>query len=184
MISNTENALLFLLNTLLGLYSAVLILRVLLQWVRADFYNPISQFIWQVTNTPIELLKFIPRWRRLEISAVLLAWIIVMINLQLAVSILNSNFGPGTLLIAGLVNLVVLVINIYTISILVQAILSWVGQGVHSPATSLLWSLNEPLLRPVRQYLPPIGGLDLSPLFVIIGLQVVRRLLPVNLVLY
>lgn len=184
MTGNTGNALLFLLNTLFGLYNAVLLLRVLLQWVRADFYNPLAQFIWHITQPPLDLLRFIPRWRRIDIACVLLAWVLTLINLQLALSILGLKAGVGVLLLASLLNLVVLLINIYTITILVQAVLSWVGQGSYSPASSLLWSLNEPLLRPIRQFLPPISGLDLSPLFVIILLQVVRRLIPLSLVLY
>ncbi len=184
MTSNVDNALLFLLNTLFGLYNAALLLRVLLQWLRTDFYNPLVQFIWQITQPPMDLLKFIPRWRRLDIAALLLAWILTLINLQLALSIAGYKAGLGILLLSSILNLVVLLINIYTVTILVQALMSWISQGVHTPATALLWSLNEPLLRPVRQYLPPIGGLDLSPLFVILALQVVRRLIPLALPLY
>lgn len=184
MTSNTDNALLFLLNTLFGLYNAVLLIRVILQWVRADFYNPLAQFVWQITRLPMDALKFIPRWRRLDIAALLLAWVLTLINLQLALTIIGAKASVGFLLMNSLMNLVVLVINIYTVSILVQAILSWVSQGTHSPATSLLWSINEPLLRPIRQYLPPIAGLDLSPLLVILALQVVRRLIPLSFALY
>lgn len=182
--NNTDDALLFLLNTLIGLYSAVLLVRVILIWVRADFYNPIAQFVWQVTRVPIDALKFIPKWRRLDIAAILLAWLLILINLQLALLIMGAKGSVTFLMVTSVMNLAVLVINIYTFSILVQAIMSWVSQGTHSPASSLLWSINEPLLRPVRQFLPPISGLDLSPLFVILALQVVRRLLPVPLPLY
>ena len=184
MTSNTDNALLFLLNTLFGLYSAALLLRVILQWVRADFYNPLAQFIWQVTRLPVDALKFIPKWRRLDIASLLLAWVLILINLQLALSIIGAEVSIGLIFTNSFLNLFVLFINIFTISIFVQAILSWVSQGTHSPATSLLWSINEPLLRPVRQYLPPIGGLDLTPLLVILAFQVVRRLIPLSLPLY
>lgn len=184
MANQTYDALLFLLNTLFGLYCAALLLRVILQWVRADFYNPLAQFIWQITHPPLDTLKFIPRWRNLDIAALLLAWVLVLINLQLALSLSGANVSFGSVLANSVMNLMVLVLNIFTISIFVQAIMSWVNQGAHSPASSLLWSLNEPLLRPVRNFLPPIGGLDLSPLFVILALQVVRRLIPITLALY
>lgn len=182
--SNTDDALLFLVNTLIGLYSAILLIRVILIWVRADFYNPIAQFVWQVTRAPLDGLKFIPKWRRLDIAAILLAWILVLINLQLALLILNAKGSIAFMFVTSLMNLLALLINIYTFSVLIQALMSWINQGVHSPVSSLLWSVNEPLLRPVRQFLPPIGGLDLTPLFVILALQVVRRLLPLPLALY
>jgi len=72
----------------------------------------------------------------------------------------------------------VVVCNFYFFTILIQALMSWISPGQHSPATSILWTINEPLLRPVRNVVPPIAGLDLSPLVIIIGLQVISRLLP------
>ena len=182
--NNTDDALLFLINTLIGLYAAILLIRVMLIWVRADFYNPIAQFVWQITRAPMDALKFIPKWRRLELGAILLAWVLVLINVQLVVMILGLKASIPALLAASVMNVLALTINVYTFSILIQALMSWINQGAHNPASSLLWSINEPLLRPVRQYLPPIGGMDLSPLFVILGLQVVRRLLPIPLPLY
>jgi YggT family protein len=74
--------------------------------------------------------------------------------------------------------LLVLTVNLYTFTIFIQAIMSWLGPGVRNPASNILWSMNEPLLRPARRLIPPLSGLDLSPLVVILLLQVLNRLLP------
>jgi YggT family protein len=76
--------------------------------------------------------------------------------------------------------LVFILVNLYFFSILLEAILSWTGQGRHNPVSSMLWQLNAPLLGPVRRVMPPLGGLDLSPLVVIILLQVINILLPLG----
>jgi YggT family protein len=78
----------------------------------------------------------------------------------------------------GSLKLLLMLLGLYTFTLFIQAVMSWIGPGVHNPAANVLWSLNEPLLRPVRNVLPPIGGLDLSPLAVILALQVLSRLLP------
>lgn len=179
--SNVDNATLFLVNTLFSLYVYVLLLRVILQLVRAEFHNPLSQFIWRVSNPPIlPLRRVVPRFRNWDLPAILVALIVVLINLLLALAIMEFSAGPLLLLWLALLKLIVLTINLLTFTILVQAVMSWFGASMQSPASSLLWNVNEPLLRPVRRVIPPIGGLDLSPLFVIIALQVVSRLIPLS----
>ncbi len=182
--SNVDNATLFLVNTLFSLYAYTLILRILLQWVRADFYNPLAQFIWKVTNPPTAALrKVIPRYRQLDIPALLITIVVVLLNVVVDLAILNVSAGVLAVLWISLLKLLVLTINLLTFSILVQAVMSWFGASMHSPAASLLWNINEPLLRPARRLIPPIGGLDLSPLLVIIVLQVLNRLIPLSYLL-
>lgn len=181
MTSNVDNATLFLINTLFSLYCYALILRIALQLVRADFHNPMSQFVWRITNPPITpLRRVVPRWRQFDVPAALVAWVVVLVNLLLALAVLDVSAGLLTLLWLAVLKLLVLTVNLLTFSILIQAVMSWFGAGMHSPASSLLWNINEPMLRPVRRILPPIGGLDLSPLVVIIGLQVISRLIPLS----
>lgn len=181
MTSNIDNAGLFLVNTVFSLYAYVLLLRVLLQWTRADFYNPLAQFIWKVTNPPTQVLrKAIPRYRQLDIPALIVFFAVVLVNLLIALAILNASVGLIGILALMVMKALVLVINLLTFCILVQAVMSWFGSNMHSPASSLLFNINEPLLRPARRLIPPIGGLDLSPLVVILILQVINRLIPLS----
>ncbi len=185
MSSNVDNATLFLVNTLFSLYAYTLILRMLLQLTRVDFYNPLAQFIWKVTNPPTQLLrKAIPRYRQLDIPALLILLLVVITNIFVVLAILGVG-GVNLLMILwlSLLKCVVLLINLLTFTILVQAVMSWFGAAMHSPASSLLWNVNEPLMRPVRRLIPPVGGLDLSPLVVIIVLQFINQLIPLAPVL-
>lgn len=177
-----SSALVFLIDTLFALYIIVLLLRVLLQFTHADFRNPVSQFVYQVTNPPLRPISaVIPRWRHLDIPAVLLALLLCAINIQIG-GWFYPQLNTGMPLAVGLplLKLLVMLFDLYTFSIIIQAILSWVAPGMHSPATAVLWSINEPILRPVRERIPLIGGLDLSPIVVIIALQVFSRLIPLH----
>lgn len=177
--ANANNALFFLISTLFDLALWAWLLRILLQWVRADFYNPLSQLVWTTTRYPTDFLRsFIPRWRKLDTAALLVLFVIAVIY----VHVMSSLFGFRTPLLPALgyalLKIAVLLVNLLTFTLFIQAIMSWVGPGVNNPASNVLWSLNEPLLRPVRRLIPPLSGLDLSPLAVMLVLQVVSRLLP------
>ena len=175
---NVGNAGFFLLDTRVTLYLAVLILRIGLRWVSADFYNPLSQFIWQVTNPPVQpLTRLVPRWRKLDTAALVLLVLLSIAAVWLLMAVAGYRIGPLTAVVYGLLKLVLLTLNVLTFTIFVQAILSWVGPGGNNPAASLLWQFNEPILGPARRIMPPIGGLDLSPLVVILVLQFAVRLL-------
>lgn len=174
-----DNPLIFLIDTLIGLYVLVLLLRFILQAVHADFYNPLSQFVWQVTNRPVVLIqRAVPRWRNYDFAALLLALVLVALNLWIDLSLAGLRIAPLTLLAWSLLKMVTFTLNLYFFSILVQAIISWVNPGMPSPASAVLWSINEPLLKPIRNLLPPIAGLDLSPLVLMIAIQMLLRLLP------
>jgi YggT family protein len=176
---NLGHPLIFLIDTLFGLYVMVLILRFILQVVHADFYNPLSQFVWQVTNRPVGLLqRAIPRWRNYDIAAVVLALVLVAVNLWLDLSLAGARVLPQVLLLWSVLKLLVFTLNLYFFSLLIQAIMSWVNPGMPTPASAVLWSINEPLLKPIRNLLPPIGGLDLSPLVLMIAIQMLLRMLP------
>lgn len=176
---DTGNPLIFLVDTLFGLYILVLLLRFILQVVRADFYNPVSQFVWQVTNRPVGLVqRAVPRWRNYDLAALLLALVLMILNFAIDLSLIGLRVAPLTLLVWALLKLLAFTLNILFFSLLIQAIMSWVNPGMPSPASAVLWSINEPILRPLRSVIPPIGGLDLSPLVAIIAIQLLLRLLP------
>jgi YggT family protein len=180
-IDRSTQALIFIINTLFGLYSAAILLRVLLQWVRADFYNPLSQAIVKLTNPPLRpLRRLIPGWRGIDFAALLLATLIQLINVLLVLWIASVAANTVSIIFWTLLKLIFILVNLYFFSILLEAILSWTGQGRSNPVGRMLWQVNAPLLGPVRRVLPPLGGLDLSPLVVIILLQVINILLPLG----
>ena len=163
----------------------MLILRVLLQLVRANFYNPISQLIWRLT-TPVvgPLARLIPRWRTLDIagSLVLLAVTIAYIwLLKILVPVFYTVGGWADVIEIAVLKVAELTVQLYVLSLFAQALLSWLGPGVNNPNANILWSLNEPLLRPVRRILPPFSGLDLSSIPVILILLTIDHLLTLQL---
>lgn len=178
----TGNALLFLVNVLFDLYMGALLLRVLLQVTRADFYNPLSQLVWKVTNPPVQPLRaFMPRYKSLDTSALLVLYLIAAIYIAVVGWMVSVSIPVLSIIWFALLKCIVLTINLYTLSLFVQAILSWMGPGGNNPAASILQSLNEPLLKPVQRFIPPLGGFDLSPLAVMLALQVLIRLVPLPL---
>jgi Predicted integral membrane protein len=166
----------FLIKILFDLYILALMLRFLLQLVRADYYNPICQFLVRITDPA---LSFIPAVGRINLAPLVLVLVLQMMSLSLIAVLEGVWPGSAVLFLSVIRELLSLVLNIFFFTILAQVILSWVNpRGYHHhPATSILHSLNEPLLRPVRRVIPPVSGLDLSPLVVLITLQLIRMLL-------
>lgn len=168
----------FLIRTLLGLYAAVAMIRFLLQLTRADFYNPLSQFVVKLT-TPVlrPLRRVIPGYGGMDLAALVLAWLIKAAELALVVLLRGMERNPLGALGWALPELVGLALNILLFAILLRVILSWVNPDPYHPAAGLLDSLTRPLMRPARRLLPPIAGLDLSPMLVMVGLVVLEMLL-------
>ena len=176
--NNVPGALIFLVNTLLSLYGMVVLLRFVLQLVRADFYNPLSQFVVKATNPLLKpLRRIIPGFRGIDVAALLLAYAVAVVTVFALVAIAGAQLAVPMLLVYAALKSVVWLIQLYFFTILVQVILSWVSQG-WNPVAAVLYSVNGPLLRPFQRLLPPLGGIDLSPLFAIILLQFVSHLIP------
>jgi len=174
-----QNILIFVFQTLLDLYILTFVLRILLQAVRADFRNPISQFVVKVTDPLVlPIRRFVP-----PIGPVDTATLLIALALQALVTgvLLNvaCTTGPNPLQLVGLsvIRLARLTLNIYFFLIIAQVIISWVAAGQYNPMFALLSQVVEPALRPIRRLIPPIAGLDLSPLFAIIAIQVFLLLL-------
>ena len=177
--SYLSDALLYLINTIFSLYILLVVLRFMLQTVRADAGNPVSQFLLAATNPPLRLLRrIVPGSAGVDWSCVVL-----MLALQAVELFLTSLIAFGvSLAIAGLIllsaaELLKLVIYIFMFVILAQVILSWINPGAYNPATALLYQLSEPLLRPARRLLPATHGIDFSPILVLIVLQLSLMLL-------
>ena len=178
MSGNFASATLFLVNTLCSLYAMVVLMRFLLQLVRADFYNPLSQFVVRATNPLLRpLRRVIPGAFGIDFAALVLVYLVALVTIALLAAIAGASLPLPMLLGYALLKVVVLLIQLYFFTILVQVILSWVNPG-WSPVAALLHSINDPLLRPFRRILPSLGGIDLSPLFAVILLQFLTFLVP------
>ena len=174
-----SNAGAFLIQTLFGLYILVVMLRFLLQWVRADFYNPLSQFLVKVTNPPLlPLRRIIPGFGGLDSAAIVLMLLLKYAELLL-LSLLPGHSLPNLLGlgILALVELLSLTFNVFLFGIFIQAILSWIGNTGHNPVASLLYQLTAPILRPFRNLIPPVSGMDLSPMAAIIAIYLIMLLI-------
>ena len=172
------NPLEFLINTLIGLFITAVMLRFLLAMVRADFYNPLTQILVKLTNPALKpLRRIIPGFGGIDIASLLLMLALQMLALMLVTLLRGVSLHPLGLLLWAIAELLSLLFNIYMFSILIQVILSWINPGSYNPAVSLIYSINEPLLAPARRLIPPLSGLDLSPMVVLLGLQLAKMLL-------
>lgn len=172
------NPLEFLISTLFSLYILAIMLRFLLGAVRADFYNPASQFLVRITNPLlVPLRKIIPSVGKFDTAAVLLMIVLQIVSLVLILALRGGGIPVGAVLLTSFVELVILMINVFFFAIIIQVILSWVNPGSYNPVSALLYSLTSPILQPMQRLLPPISGIDLSPLFALIGLQFLKMLI-------
>ncbi len=166
------NAFTFLVGTLIDLYITAVLLRLLLQWVRADFYNPVCQFLVKVTNPVIvPLRRVIPSVWKLDTASVVTILALEIISVWVASRISSSPLDFGQIFVFSLVKLTAAVLMTYFFLIIASVILSWVGARMRHPVIPLVYQLTEPVLRPFRKIIPPIAGLDLSPLFALIAIR-------------
>lgn len=177
-----SNALQFLLETFLGLFALALLIRFYLQWLRAPARNPVSHFLAALTNwIVVPVRRFVPGLWGLDLATLLLAWLTEVV-LMLGTYWLKGTgpewmSGIGLLVIAFMaaVQLVKLSLWILIIGVIAQAILTWVSP--YSPAMPLLNSLARPFLRVFQKRIPPVGNVDLSPLFVLVVCQLLLMLI-------
>jgi YggT family protein len=169
----------YILDTLISLYQVVLLIRLLMQLTRADFRNPIARAIVQLTDPLIRpLRRVLPPAGKFDTAS-----IIAVVGVSaLKVWVLQLLFGLGMpdalILLRGLaLDLIFLVLNTYLFSMILNAILSFVAPGNYSPAQSLLASICNPILNPIRKVIPPLAGLDLSPLWACIAIQALKIVL-------
>ena len=171
-----NNALLFLINTLFSLYLFILVIRLILVWVRTDYFNPLTQFVVKLTDFLVKpLRRILPNIKNLETASFL--WILVIETIKFyLVSILT--FGAPNL--TGLPILAVgdflsLLIQVFTFAIIIQVILSFVQPM--SPFTHVLYKITSPIMRPIQKLIPPVGGFDITPIPALIILQLLAILL-------
>lgn len=162
----------FLLHFVFDTYLMVLILRVWLQQVRADFYNPLSQFIVKVTNpVVVPMRRIIPGLGGLDVATIVLAYLVACSKFVIIGLLNNGGLAVADIIIIGGLSLLKQTGFLLFFIMLIMALMSWVVQG-YNPNMVIFQQLTEPFLRPIRSILPAIGGIDLSVLvaFVILNL--------------
>ena len=168
-----NNILTFLVSTLFTLYISAVLIRIILAMVRADFYNPVSQFIVTITNPLlIPLRKFLPSIGKIDTASWTLAAGLQILELVILFSLKDLQAGADTLIISAIFKLLIILVTIFLYAVLIRAILSWFPspQMYQNPLFSILVAITEPLMRPVRRIIPAVGAFDLSALVVILVL--------------
>lgn len=170
-------ALIYLLDFIFDAFLMILILRVWLQLVRADFYNPLSQFIVKASNPiVVPIRRIVPSLGGLDLATVLIAFAVACCKFLLLFVIGNEPVQVMLILFFGLLYFIKQIGVLLFIVMLVSALMSWVVQG-YNPTQAIFIQLTEPVLRPIRNILPNLGGLDLSILVAFLLLNMINILL-------
>jgi len=177
--SSGQQALLFIVQTVLQLYMSVIVLRFMLQLAKADFYNPISQAIVKISSPLlIPLRQVIPGYRNWDFASLVLATVLYLLMLIASVYIAYGQLlNPLNLMVGSVAGVIYTISKIYFYGIILAAISSWIPPLHGHPITALVWQIVEPVQAPFRKLLPNMGGIDISPIFAILTLQVVQILL-------
>ncbi|HET9403685.1 MAG TPA: YggT family protein [Burkholderiales bacterium] len=176
-----SGALIFLIETAFGLFIVALLLRFYLQWARAPHRNPLSEFLQALTDFMVKpARRFIPGLWGLDLATLALAWLIQLLELFIVLQLRGYQAGAGagmvfaTLVLLALVTLARLGLYIVLAAVIIQVVLSWLSPS--SPAMPLLNSLTRPFLRVFQRRIPPVGNVDLSPLFLLVVIQLLLML--------
>ena len=170
----------FLVQTIFGIAILIVMLRFLLQLVKADFYNPASQLIVRATQPILApMRRIIPGVGGIDLSSIVLMLVLQMLETGLLKAMgayALFNVSTAGLLVWAIADLVELATFVFIFALIVQVILSWLSPGAYNPMVGLLYSFNEPILRPARRVLPSTSGLDFSPLIALIFLNLIQIL--------
>lgn len=170
-------ALIFIIETIADLFTFVLLLRFWLPWVGADFRNPIAQGILGLTSPLVNpVRRIVPAIGRVDTATVLIAFAVQGLTAVLVSVLIGVDFGARLVILYTIFELITLSLRLFMFAILIRIVLSWIAPQTYNPATALLTSLTDPILRPFRRLIPPLGGFDISPVFAIILLGAVSIL--------
>jgi YggT family protein len=178
-----NTALIYVLQTLGSLYLLIVLLRFVLQLVRADFYNPLSQFTVRATQPLLRpLRRIVPSLFGLDMSSLLLAIVVQLVVMALTLLLAYGTTGnPLQLLVWSIIGVTALFLNIFFFAMIISVILSWVAPASHNPGAELVNQICEPVLAPFRRILPNLGGLDISPILAFMALKLLDMLVINNL---
>jgi YggT family protein len=178
-----NTAAVYVLQTLGSLYLLIVLLRFVLQLVRANFYNPLCQFAVKATQPLLKpLRRVIPSMFGLDMSSLVLAILVQLALMALTLLLTYGTIGnPLQLLIWSLIGVTALFLKIFFFALIISVILSWVAPGSHNPGAELVNQICEPALAPFRKILPNLGGLDISPILAFMVLKLIDMLVINNL---
>jgi YggT family protein len=165
-------------STLFGLVVFVLVLRVLLQAIRANFYNPICQAMYKATNPllmPIQ--KLLKPWRGINTGALLLAWLACCLWVAALLALSGTSAALPGLLVLGFAQLLEFFLQTLFWITMISVLMSWISPDGANPAVPLLYGIADIVLKPLRRVIPPLGGFDLSPVFALLALRLALILL-------
>ncbi len=165
-------ALYFIVKTLTQLYLLLLLLRFWLPWLRADFRNPIAQGILRFTSPLIvPVRRLLPSVGRIDTATMLVTFVLQFLTIFALLALFGRAVAPGLIALAAVLELAILSLNLFFFAVIVKIVLSWVAPHTYNPITALVATIAEPILKPFRRIIPSVGGLDISPVLVIILLQ-------------
>lgn len=166
----------YLVQTIFGFYTILVLLRFLLQLVRADFYNPISQFAVKVTSPILNpMRRVIPGWGGVDVSSLILILALQVVQLVAIILMLGYPIPNVGLIVAwSAVGILGLLLNFFFWAIIIQVVLSWVAPQSNNPVVGLLYQITEPVMAPARKLLPPMGGMDFSPIITFMLIQLAK----------
>jgi len=172
------NAGMILIEVIFGLLIGLFVLRVLLQLVRANFYNPICQFFYRATNPVLmPLRRALPPWRSLDTAGTAVAWLLAALKVWVQYALAGLTLGLAATLVLSVAEILSLLISLFFWLILIRVILSFIQSDSYHPAVPLLMQLTEPVLAPIRRMIPGGGPFDFSPLIATLALMLARVLL-------
>ncbi|WP_322978850.1 YggT family protein [Pseudomonas sp. C11] len=185
--SGLIEALIYIIQTLGSLYLLIVLLRFILQLVRADFYNPLSQFVVKATKpllTPLR--RIIPGFAGLDLASLILAILVQLVLMVVTLTLMGYNVGGFILqlLVWSVIGVTSLFLKVFFFAMIISVILSWVAPGSYNPGAQLVNQICEPLLAPFRRLLPNLGGLDISPIFAFIAINLADRFIIGGLAAY
>ncbi|SDS53211.1 YggT family protein [Pseudomonas fuscovaginae UPB0736] len=171
-----NSAAIFVIQTLGSLYLLVVLLRFILQLVRANFYNPLCQFTVKATQPLLKpMRRVIPSLFGLDMSSLVLAIIVQMLLMAVILLLSYGMTGHiGYLLIWAIIGITSLFLKVFFFAMIISVILSWVAPSSQSPAAELVYQISEPVLAPFRKILPNLGGLDISPILAFLVIQLLQ----------
>ena len=176
-----ESALAQIFNTIAGLYLLFVIARFLLQVAKADFYNPISQAVFKATDPVVRVLRsFIPGYKGVDFSSLILAFIVQFIAISVTIFLYGGVIpSVGFIITWSFIGVLNFIILFYYYALIASIIMSFVmmfsGNMNPHPILLLVWQITEPIMAPFRRVIPPMGGLDFSPIFIFLIIGLIRN---------
>lgn len=173
----------FIVSTVLNIYALLVGLRFVMQLVRADYYNPLAQFIVKATDPLLKpMRRIIPSIKKYDTSSLLLCFLVLLIKYALfkllglgTLHVFTDRVNPAAMsaaqfLTVSAIDLIALLFNVFIYAVIIQAVLSWIPAAHGNPMQGMLHAITQPVLRPIRRYMPALGTFDLSALIAILGL--------------